>query len=104
MAPQLGLGIDFIGVYIPGIHIPGYMMAPQLGLRILVIRRPRKPRRIDPPGHDTDAPGIGLEHRRGDRIEDEHGLGVLKRLAENPVIFGRADSGEGSFMLMERPA
>jgi len=120
VAPS-GLGAEGgIGVrgHHPGVATPGFMMSPRPGLEIRIARYtqidrmdanlsdqpltgPRKPRRIDPERHDTNTPRIRLEQGRGDRIEHEHSLGLIKRLAENPVILGRPDSSQGSFMLMQ---
>ena len=64
MPPRSGLKIL---AFRTEIHIPGYTMPPRLGLGIFAFRLPRKPRRIDFPTHDADAPRVRLELGGGDR-------------------------------------
>jgi hypothetical protein len=67
----------------------------------LVGRGPGKPGRVHTPGDDLHAAGVGCDHRLGERVEDEHGLGLLQRAAERAVVLGGADPGEGPLAAVE---
>ena len=56
-----------------------------------------------PQGTTRTRLAIGLQHRRRQRIEHQHGLGLLQRPAQLLVIFRRADPGQRALDLVQRP-
>ncbi len=67
---------------------------PATGAARLVGRRPGEPRRVEPQGTTRTQRAIRLQHRRRQRVERQHGLGLLERPAQLLVIFRRADPGQ----------
>ena len=67
----------------------------RLRLGFFPVGGPGKSRRINTPRRDANAAGEWLEQCGCDRIEHEHGLGVVEHLAHEGVVFRCADSGEG---------
>ena len=56
-----------------------------------------------PEGTTRHASGVRLQECRGQWVERQYGLGFVEGAAQFPVVFRRADSGQGSFRLVERP-